>query len=241
MPRFRIFSDVHSEFHRDGGRAFVDSLPDVPCDAVLLAGDVGDSRTFLPLLRAVCDRFADTPVLYVAGNHEHYGSDLDSVRAGLTHAARSIRNLVHLDNTVADVVGVRVAGATLWFPDHPMNPVYRHMMYDFRAVRNLDPAVYAENRRARQFIDSARADVVLTHHIPCYAAVAPRRRGSELNRFFVGGDEAMVAASGAKAWVFGHTHDHTDVIVDGVRMIANPFGYPSEFGAGFIDDLVLEV
>lgn len=241
MAGFRIISDVHSEFHADGGRSFVTSLPDVPCDAVVVAGDVGDSRTALPFMRVLCDRFAGTPVLYVTGNHEHYGSSVDAVRTAVARASRTIRNLVHLDNTVVDVAGVRVAGATLWFPYDPMNDLYRRNMADYRAVRDLDTTAYAENDRTRRFIEAAGADVVVTHHLPCHSAVAPRWRGSPLNRFFVGGDESLVAASGAKAWVFGHTHVHTDVAVGGVRMVANPFGYPFESGVGFIEDLVLEV
>lgn len=239
MARFRLFSDIHSEFHRDGGASFVRSLPDVPCDAVVLAGDVGDSRTFPGFLAAVCDRFRDVPVLYVTGNHEHYGSGIETVRT--TTADLRIPNLVHLDNTTVEVAGVRVFGATLWFPSDPLNPVYRHLMGDFRLVKNLDPIGYLENHHTRAAIRSAGADLVVTHHLPCPAVVAPRWRSSDLNRFFVGGDDDLVASSGARAWLFGHTHDPTDVTHLGVRMVANPFGYPSEPKSGFRDDLVVEL
>lgn len=243
MARFRVFSDIHSEFHRDWGRSFAESLPDVPCDAVILAGDTGDSRTFLPFLKAVCARFRDVPVLFVAGNHEHYGSDIASLRQLMSDAVKgdSFRNLVHLDNTLIEVADAKVAGATLWFPFDPMNVAYRHMMHDFRAVRDLDTTVYEENRRARRFLETAGADLVITHHLPCHAVTAPRWRGSDLNRFFVGGDDDLVAATGAKVWVFGHTHDATDTTHLGVRMVANPFGYPSEPKSRFRDDLIVTV
>lgn len=243
MARFRVISDVHSEFHRDWGRSFVETLPDVPCDAVVLAGDTGDSRTFLPFLKSVCARFRDVPVLFVAGNHEHYGSDIASLRQLMSDAVKgeSFRNLVHLDNTVVEVADARVAGTTLWFPFDPMNVAYRNMMHDFRAVRDLDTTVYEENRRARRFLETARADLVVTHHLPCPAVTAPRWRSSDLNRFFVGGDDELVAATGARAWVFGHTHDATDLTHLGVRMVANPFGYPSEPKSRFRDDLVVTV
>lgn len=239
MSRFRLFSDIHSEFHRDGGASFVQYLPDVPCDAVVLAGDVGNSRTLLPFLGMVCRRFADVPVLYVTGNHEHYGSGFEAVR-GLIATAQ-FPNLVHLDNTVVEVAGVRVVGATLWFPDDPTGIPYRHMMNDYRSIRNLDPIAYLENHQTRKTISEAGADLVVTHHLPCPAVVAGRWAGSDLNRFFVGGDDELVAASGARVWMFGHTHDATDVTHLGVRMVANPFGYPNEPKARFRDDLVVDV
>jgi predicted phosphodiesterase len=243
MARFRVFSDIHSEFHRDWGRSFVDSLPVVPCDAIILAGDMGDSRTVLPFLKTMCAKFRDVPILFVAGNHDHYGSDIVSLRELLTEAVKgeSFRNLVHLDNTVIEVSNVRVAGTTLWFPFDPMNVTYRNMMHDFRVVRDLDTTAYEENRQARRFLETARADLIVTHHLPCPAVTAPRWRNSEINRFFVGGDDDLVSATGAKAWVFGHTHDATDLTHLGVRLIANPFGYPSESKSQFRDDFVVTV
>jgi predicted phosphodiesterase len=243
MARFRIFSDLHSEFHRDRGNSFVATLPEVACDAVILAGDIGDSRTTLPFLEKLCARFRDVPVLYVSGNHEHYHSSIPEVRATLTEAATKepFRNLVYLDNTVVEVAGVRVAGTTLWFPDDPLNVVYQHRVSDFRLIRDLRHTVYEENRRAQAFIASVKADVVVTHHLPCDAAVAPQWCGSALNRFFVGGDDALVAASRTKMWIFGHTHNPMDFEHMGVRFVANPFGYPFESKSEYRDDLLVTV
>ena len=243
MARFRIFSDLHSEFHRDGGDSFVAALPEVACDAVILAGDIGDSATTFPFLEKLCARFRDVPVLYVPGNHEHYHSSIPELRAALTEAAakEAFRNLVYLDNTVVEVAGVRVAGTTLWFPDDPLNVVYKRRLSDFRLIQDLQATVYEENRQAQVFIASAKADVVVTHHLPCEAAVAPQWRGSELNRFFVGGDDALVAASRAKVWVFGHTHNPMDFEHMGVRLVANPFGYPFESKSKYRNDLLVTV
>jgi DNA repair exonuclease SbcCD nuclease subunit len=241
VARFRLLSDIHSEFHRDGGAQFLLLLPDVECDAVVLAGDVGDSWSFPTFLRAASARFAGLPVLFVTGNHEHYGSDMASVRRAAAHAVDACSNLVHLDNTVVEVAGVRVAGTTLWFPDDPENDSFAGRMADFRTIRNLRAEVYEENRRAREFISTAGAEVVVTHHLPCAATVSPQWKGSILNRFFVGGDDDLVAASGARAWLFGHTHDRMDIDHRGVRLVSNPFGYPRESKAGFREDLVVTV
>lgn len=243
MARFRVFSDVHTEFHRDGGASFVESLPEVPCDAVILAGDTGDSHTFLQFLISMCARFREVPVLFVAGNHEHYGSSIPQVRSIVASAGKNqaLRNLVHLDNTVLEVAGTRVAGATLWFPDDPENRHYRHMIGDFHAVRDLEATVYEENRKTRHFLATASANLIVTHHLPCLAATAPKWRSSNLNRFFIGGDDDLVAATGATAWVFGHTHETTDMMHLGVRMVANPFGYPSEPKSRFRDNFIVTV
>lgn len=29
-------------------------------------------------------------------------------------------------------------------------------------------------------------------------------------------------------WIFGHTHVHTNVTIDGCRLLSNPRGYPNE-------------
>lgn len=60
--RIRILSDLHREF----GHV---PLPEVAADVVVLAGDVDRGIKGVVWARQT---FPETPVLYVAGNHEHY-------------------------------------------------------------------------------------------------------------------------------------------------------------------------
>jgi len=66
--RIQVLSDLHFEFHRDGGAAFVRGLDPSGVDAPVVAGDLATRR----LLR---DALADRgPALWVHG-HSHAPAD----------------------------------------------------------------------------------------------------------------------------------------------------------------------
>jgi predicted phosphodiesterase len=73
--RIHILSDLHLEFGP------ID-LPPTPADLVILAGDI---HLKLNGVRWIRHQFPDTPVIYLAGNHEYYGDKLpgllDKIRA----------------------------------------------------------------------------------------------------------------------------------------------------------------
>ena len=241
MARLRLFSDIHTEFHRDKGQSFLRSIPHVDCDAVVLAGDVGDFATFPDFVRLVCAHFAPTPVLYVTGNHEHYHGDMAGVRQLLAKLTTELPNLHSLDCSSVTIAGTKIAGATFWFTDDPYNYEYQRMMNDFRLIKDFVPAVFIENDRAKKFFLAEKPDVIVTHHLPCEALVAPQYRGSNLNRFFVGATEDYIPQVAPKVWLFGHTHEPTDRVFQGVRFVANPFGYPAEPKDKYRDTLVVNV
>src|ERR1043165_9444945 len=60
--RIRVLSDLHREF----GHV---PLPEVAADVVVLAGDIDRGTRGVTWARMA---FPGVPVLYVAGNHEHY-------------------------------------------------------------------------------------------------------------------------------------------------------------------------
>ena len=85
-------------------------------------------------------------------------------------------------------------------------------------------------------------DVVVTHHLPAQASVAPKWQGSPLNPFFVHDQEPLIRARQPQLWVHGHTHTAGDVRVGQTRIVANPLGYVGqEAQDGFVDRLVVEV
>lgn len=72
MTTFRVMSDLHFEFHSDGGRAFAEALDVEPDEILLCAGDLTSGHRLPAALSLLCERFAH--VVYVAGNHEFYGA-----------------------------------------------------------------------------------------------------------------------------------------------------------------------
>lgn len=101
--RLRILSDLHREF----GHV---NLPEVPADVVVLAGDIDRGTKGVAWARQA---FPGVPVLYVAGNHEHYGERIGRLHEKLREAAGG-SNVVILENQMYELCGYRFFGATLW-------------------------------------------------------------------------------------------------------------------------------
>jgi predicted phosphodiesterase len=113
--RSLILSDRHQS---DGGVYYDPARITEPFDLVIVAGDAAGRLTHsLAWLQA---RFAGVPIVYVAGNHDFYRSDVagegltfeDELEAGRALAARL--GIHFLENDRIDVSGVRILGATLW-------------------------------------------------------------------------------------------------------------------------------
>jgi predicted phosphodiesterase len=221
MTSFQVMSDLHFEWHADRGREFIRLLP-VEAETLILAGDI----TNFDLLEETLDAFAEKyrKVVYVCGNHEYYGHNVHDCFPQLNSTNR---NVFILNNEVAVVDGVSIAGTTMWFPDHPLNTSHKHMLQDFDSIKDLDPWVYKENENARGFIkDHYDCDIILTHHMPSYSLVRAPFINSPMNRFFITPllDEYDWVCQ-AKYWIFGHTHFCNDMMIGDTRCISNPFGY----------------
>ena len=114
--RLQLLSDLHFEFHRDGGCSFADSLDPTGIDVLVLAGDIAVAEGLLPALALLCSRFRDSSVVYVHGNHEFYGSDHNFVVDITKRAQTENPNLAWLDSSGVQLHGFNFLGAPLWFP-----------------------------------------------------------------------------------------------------------------------------
>ena len=70
-----VASDLHFEFHRDGGQSFVASLPEA--DVLLCPGDLSNAAGIWDALLLLLEKYAH--VVYTFGNHEYYGSNFQDV------------------------------------------------------------------------------------------------------------------------------------------------------------------
>jgi hypothetical protein len=82
--------------------------PEMDAEVVILAGDIGVGAAGV---RWAARHFPVRPVIYVPGNHEFYGHDID-LTAELRSAAPE--NITVLSDDVLVLDGVRFLGSTLW-------------------------------------------------------------------------------------------------------------------------------
>jgi len=240
----QLLSDLHFEFHRDGGRSFIKSLDPSGVDALVLAGDIDVASGLLQSLTAICRRFSGATVMYVPGNHEFYHSSLGEVRQILGQVQDKNRNFVWLDKGAIELDGVRFLGATLWFPPSNAEPSVKRLLSDFSVIEDFESWVYGENLNAVDFLKrSLRAgDVVVTHHLPSPRCVSSRYANSVLNPFFVCDLTRLILARKPRFWMFGHTHDTIATAIGETEMWCNPFGYArGDLNPNFQERLIISV
>lgn len=232
-----LLSDLHYEFH--GSLAHVRIPPGV--ETLILAGDVSNASRLKPVLEHYAQVVEN--VVYVAGNHEHYGHGaLDFLRR-----IRTPKNVhwLRAPHKILNLKGVTFAGDTLWFGDYDgLNQMYERAMPDFSAIRapgNKPTAswIYERHAKAVNFFTSVQADVFVTHHLPTPVLTAPQYLGSPINRFFSSPVFERVSNPPA-VWCYGHTHTANDRVLGDTRFLCNPRGYPDE-RPGVYEPMVFDV
>ncbi len=233
--KIRILSDLHLGF------AALE-LPPSDADLLVLAGDIARPQDAI----AWASMF-DLPVLYVPGNHEYYGSDLQTTIAELRRFSQGTCVDV-LQGTELHMAGVRFLGTTLWsdfrlFGTPLLNAAAmreaRQVMRDFQRIRVgpdaqriFSPAdAVGLFRREAAWLAQTIAHpfdgptVVITHHAPSRKSIHPRYDGALLNASFVSDAEYLLDAGRVDLWIHGHTHDSFDYRLGDTRVVCNPRGY----------------
>ena len=243
--RLRVYSDLHLE-----RQAFCP--PTVPCDVVVLAGDVQDGVAGVDWARAT---FPDHPVIYVAGNHEHYGLRRDAVAAGM-HACAAGSRVQVLEQEACVVGGVRFLGCTLWSDFELFGDAAASLAealprgLDYREISTRDgrfrprDAVRA-HRRAVDWLTAALEEphdgptVVVTHHAPSIASLPECYLARPRAAAYASHLDDLVAHSGAALWIHGHVHRRSDYWIGETRVVCNPRGTAEE--SGFDPHLTIEL
>ena len=233
--KLNILSDLHLGH---GGL----NLPENDADAVVLAGDIARPREAVAWALGIAK-----PVLYVAGNHEFYGSSITETLDELKQLCAGT-NIHVLDNDEVIIDGVRFLGTTLWtdfmlFGEGKKRAAAiddaLRFIRDFSRIRVggdaealFSPADsealfnrHAGWLQARLAEPYAGPTVVITHHAPSPNSIHPRFAGSLLNACFASDAERLLDGSRARLWIHGHTHDSFDYCVNGTRVVCNPRGY----------------
>jgi hypothetical protein len=241
--KIQILSDLHLETE-----AYTpEPAPDA--DVLVLAGDVDSTWAGL-------DRFANwpVPVIFVPGNHEFDGRDVDAALRALRQRAAALKLILLERDThvlqAPDGRRVRFVGTTRWSDFDLFGPDRRdkamraasyfvRVMKATRADAPFDPeAVRAEAMRCRDWLRHAlRATptpehpwdvtVAITHYGPSVLSADPRYGRQPGTASFCNADDDLLAA--VPLWIHGHLHCRHDYTVPHAhgttRVVSNARGH----------------
>lgn len=236
--KIALLSDIHLSV------AFL-PLPETRADVLVIAGDVGRPAPAMAWAKA-----ARVPTLYVAGNHEFYGSDLATTYARLVELSEGT-NIRVLERSEWHHGGVRFLGCTLWSDYRLFDSEEARtrgigdamkFMYDFTAIKvapdfeeKFTPALsqllfaqsvaWLEECFARPHVGPT---VVVTHFAPTPQSISPRFKDSSVNASFVSDLTSRIERWQPELWLHGHTHDSFDYRVGRTRVVCNARGYAKD-------------
>jgi Icc-related predicted phosphoesterase len=252
--RIALLSDIHLS---------VNALPfpDVDADIVVLAGDISRPAAAIEWAKS-----CPLPVVYVAGNHEFYGSDLFSTYEHLNRLSQGTQIHV-LERSEYLHNGVRFLGCTLWSDYRLFDSaedraqgvdLATKLMRDFTHIKIspdfpdlFSPAVsqlvflqtvaWLEDCFTR---DRTTPTVVVSHFAPTRLSISPLFENSPINASFVSDLEDRINVWQPALWLHGHTHGSFDYAVGKTRVICNARGYAKngvnenpEFNGSYVIDL----
>lgn len=241
-----LYSDLHNEFDR-----FIP--PAIEADLVVLAGDIGLQA------RGVvwANETFKSPVIYCAGNHEHYKGNID--RTVDKMKAKAAPHVHVMENQKLVFCGVRFLVATGWTDFSATGDVIAasmtcaQEMNDFRMIRadssyrRLRPTdVIAKSQDSRTFLMQELSQpfpgrtFVVTHHCPIPEVAGYEHDGEVGHVSAAYYNRWHTLAEQADYWAFGHTHESVDTVLGRCRFVSNQRGYPDE-DCGFDPGKVIEI
>jgi hypothetical protein len=246
--RIQLISDLHLETEVYAPE------PVSGADLLVIAGDLDSTWDAFA-------RFRDwpQPVLFVAGNHEFDGRDVDRAWDELRWLCEAHRlDLVERERRVMvdrDGRRIRFVGTTRWCDFDLFGPAGREKAmraatyfmelmastrdgrpYDADAVRVDALACRAWLERELAVVDGAwDATVVVTHFAPSLRSADPRYGARAGTASFCNADDDLIGA--ADLWLHGHLHCRHDYLVareggGATRVVCQARGHASKGEAG---------
>ncbi len=224
--KIQLISDIHLEF----GDC---ELPATECDLIVAAGDIGVGDQGVEWLLQ-----QNKPVIYIAGNHEFYGSDYHETLSLIREKAKGTQ-VTFLENESVVIGDVRFLGCSLWTDlggaenDHFDKLIRR--VNDFRKVsvgdRNFNHEDFlALHHASREWLSSVLDEpfegetVVVTHHAPTFWSWQEHFDDPMLHAY-CNDLKALLHKHDISFWFHGHTHYVQDYLCAGTHVICNPRGY----------------
>ncbi len=219
-------------------------------DILLLAGDilVPNGLTYQSF---VADVFFENitkeweHIYYIPGNHEYYHGVFPDYNKQLQEYLKNFGVHFMELQTVDFGVNYQLIGASLWTDMDDQNPVTMRQaqfgINDYSCIKYsggdiLTPAMTVQYhiasrdyvfRRVRLGAKNGKKSIVMSHHGPTFASIAPEFQGDPLNGAYCSdlSKQILENTESIPLWVHGHMHHKTHYFVDQTQVICHARGY----------------
>jgi predicted phosphohydrolase len=227
---FDLISDLHTEFGHW-------TMPVPTSPIVVVAGDFATACKHEKTIQLLLD-LPYEHVIFVLGNHDFYHGDYNTVYSQWSTWSTDHPKLHVLLNSTILVNNILFIGSTLWSDTTNDGQNIKQHLSDYSAIRNfqLETGQHA-HKCAVEYIDRVLTEttsilpvVIVTHHLPSFQCIDTKYDACTYNAGFATNLEWLLKKHQhiISVWVHGHTHTSIDTVIEGVRVVCNPRGYPHE-------------
>lgn len=203
--------------------------------------------------------------MYLVGKSNKDRYELDSFKRveHLKDWCKSQDGIHYLDGDIVEIEGVKFGGVGMSWDTSYASKIARgynemDILSKFKKVMNdaklitkgkrnsyygsyheFDPYSYFKEEYAKLQLmrDYDDIDVMVSHYGPVVPENMPIQYRNITSTFYYFDGLKDIQRISPKYWLFGHTHDRYDFMVEDTRLMCNPLGYPGEMSGNFIQEI----
>lgn len=235
-------SDIHSEYFKEMDIPKLDIDPQV----IVLAGDIGVADQTLDYIAALADTFVRADIVWIAGNHEFYGVDIDAQLYDFRKFSAVHPRIHFLENDSLVLQGITFLGCTLWTDFSVLGDTMQQAclknslcLADFFYIHTRTGKFSAQDAKARfeqsyAWLESeliqcdANKTVVITHFPPCREARHGEIPENFLAAYFQANAKKLIDLYQPRYWIYGHNHWSDQFHLGATLLTSNQLGYSRE-------------
>lgn len=135
---------------------------------------------------------------------------------------------IHNVNFILSTLWSRIPVVDEFAIQNGMND-YSQILYNKRRLipQNINHEFEKNFAFIQQAVNESDAEksVVVTHHLHTFSALEQRHVGDVLNAAYATELGNYIADSRISAWIYGHSHHPTDMMIGNTHLVSNPIGY----------------
>lgn len=217
MCKFQLISDLH--FTEKNYKNFKHR---VKADNLMLCGDICSPFNLIyeEFISHCSSKYKRTFI--VTGNHEYWGSTIDSTDMKIEKISKKYNNVFYLNNKYYMLWNgkryIKIFGGTLWsFVDDN-----KKLSNDVKYIKR-----FSLEKRNKLYLDTVNNikkynnfDIVMTHHMPSYKLIHSKYYNSDINCLYASNCDNLL--SNTRYWICGHTHEYINTRIGDTEIRINP-------------------